>query len=37
MDFCKKFNDATKELEQGMLIPVAISVYPDKSFDFILK
>jgi len=37
MDFCKKFNDATKELEQGMVIPVAISVYPDKSFDFILK
>ena len=37
MDFCKKFNDMTKEMEQGMVIPVAISVYPDKSFDLELK
>lgn len=37
MDFCKKFNDATKELEKGMVTPVVISVHPDKSFDFILK
>ncbi len=37
MDFCKKFNDATKELEKGLLIPVHIYVYHDKSFDFILK
>jgi len=37
MDFCKKFNDATNELEKGMTIPVAITVYVDKSFDFILK
>lgn len=37
MDFCKKFNDATKDEEKGLLIPVQISVYPDKSFDFVLK
>ncbi len=37
MDFCKKFNEATSELEKGMTIPVAINVYVDKSFDFVLK
>lgn len=37
MDFCKKFNDATKDLEKGLTTPVVISVYHDKSFDFILK
>lgn len=37
MDFCKKFNEATKNMEKGMTIPVAITVYVDKSFDFILK
>ena len=37
MDFCKAFNDATKEMEKGMKIPVNIFVYIDKSFDFILK
>ncbi len=35
MDFCKAFNDKTKEL-QGP-IPVVIDVYKDKSFDFITK
>lgn len=37
MDFCKKFNEATKEEESGVIIPVVISVYMDRSFDFILK
>ncbi len=37
MDFCKKFNEATKEMEKGLIIPVQISVYIDKSFDFVLK
>ncbi len=37
MDFCKKFNDATAEMEKGLIVPVAISVYKDKSFDFELK
>jgi len=37
MDFCNKFNEATKNEEQGLLIPVVLTVYIDKSFDFILK
>lgn len=37
MDFCKAFNDKTKDMEAGMKIPVIISVYKDKSFDFIVK
>jgi large subunit ribosomal protein L11 len=35
-DFCLKFNDATKE-KGGDVIPVEITVYEDRSFDFILK
>ena len=37
MDFCKKFNEATKSETPGVVIPVVISVYIDRSFDFILK
>jgi len=37
MDFCKKFNEATKNETPGVIIPVTISVYMDRSFDFILK
>ena len=37
MDFCKKFNEATKNETPGIIIPVVISVYLDRSFDFILK
>ena len=36
MAFCKEFNARTKE-QAGMIIPVVISVYQDKSFTFILK
>jgi len=36
MDFCKKFNDATKNKE-GLIIPVVLTVYEDRSFTFILK
>ncbi len=36
-EFCKRFNDATKNEEKGLIIPVQITVYADKSFDFILK
>jgi large subunit ribosomal protein L11 len=36
MMFCKAFNDQTKQ-KQGLILPVVISVYEDKSFDFILK
>ncbi|MBP7088253.1 MAG: 50S ribosomal protein L11 [Candidatus Omnitrophica bacterium] len=36
MQFCKSFNEATKNRE-GIILPVIISVYEDKSFDFIVK
>ena len=36
-DFCKKFNDRTKEIEKGLALPVVINVYKDRSFDFIKK
>ena len=36
MEFCKRFNAATQE-NQGKVLPVVISVYKDKSFDFIIK
>lgn len=37
MEFCKSFNAATQGMEQGMPIPVVITVYQDKSFTFIRK
>jgi large subunit ribosomal protein L11 len=37
MEFCKAFNAATQHLEQGIPIPVVISVYNDRSFTFITK
>jgi len=37
MDFCKAFNEKTKGLEKGAPIPVVISIYKDKSFDFVTK
>ena len=37
MDFCKAFIDKTKKLEKGAPIPVVITAYKDKSFDFITK
>ena len=36
MAFCKEFNAATKE-QAGLVIPVIITVYQDKSFTFITK
>ena len=35
-EFCTKYNDATKD-KMGDIIPVVISVYDDRSFDFVLK
>lgn len=35
-EFCKQFNDKTKD-KMGDLIPVEITVYEDRSYDFILK
>ena len=37
MEFCKAFNAETQSLEQGMPVPVVITVYADKSFTFIKK
>ena len=36
MEFCKQFNARTQD-KMGKLLPVIISVYADKSFDFIVK
>ena len=36
MDFCKQFNARTQE-QAGKVLPVIITVYSDKSFDFIIK
>lgn len=35
--FVQQFNDRTKSMEPGLIIPVLITVYADKSFTFILK
>ncbi len=38
MDFCKQFNAKTSEPQQeGLIIPVVITVYSDRSFTFIMK
>ena len=36
-DFCKSFNAKTEKLEKGIKVPVVITVYNDKSFDFVVK
>lgn len=36
MEFCKRFNAKTQE-SQGKVVPVVITVFKDKSFDFIIK
>ena len=37
MEFCKAFNSATQSMEQGMPVPVVITVHTDRSFSFITK
>jgi len=37
MEFCKAFNAHTQGVEQGLPIPVVITVYADRSFSFITK
>jgi large subunit ribosomal protein L11 len=36
MEFCKQFNARTQE-KQGKVLPVLITIYGDKSFDFVIK
>jgi large subunit ribosomal protein L11 len=36
MDFCKQFNARTQE-KQGQILPVLLTIYTDKSFDFVVK
>jgi len=36
MDFCKQFNARTQD-KQGQVLPVLLSIYNDKSFDFVIK
>ena len=36
MEFCKQFNARTQE-KQGKILPVLITIYADKSFDFVIK
>ena len=36
-EFCKAFNSKTEKLEKGMKVPVIISVFNDKSFEFVIK
>ncbi len=37
MEFCKQFNAKTQKVEPGLVIPVIITVYVDRSFTFIMK
>jgi len=37
MEFCKAFNAQTQGLEPGLVLPVVITAYADKSFTFVLK
>ena len=37
VDFCNAFNARTSDIEKGLPVPVVITVYEDKSFNFIIK
>ncbi|MDD5167010.1 MAG: 50S ribosomal protein L11 [Candidatus Omnitrophica bacterium] len=37
MQFCKQFNDQTKGRGDGLILPVVISVFEDRTFNFIIK
>ena len=37
MDFCKQFNSKTSKEPDGMIIPVLVTIYSDRSFTFITK
>jgi len=37
MEFVKAFNDKTRNMEEGTIVPVVIKVYSDRKFDFVIK
>jgi len=37
MDFVRQFNEKTNKMEEGMVVPVIITVFKDKTFNFLLK
>ena len=37
MDFVRQFNERTAKMEEGTIVPVVISVFKDKSFNFVIK
>ncbi len=37
MEFCKAFNAQTQKMEAGMVMPVVVTVYSDRSFTFVIK
>ncbi|MCR4397283.1 MAG: 50S ribosomal protein L11 [Candidatus Saccharicenans sp.] len=37
MDFVRQFNDRTKNLEEETIVPVVVTVYKDRSFNFVIK
>ncbi len=37
MDFVRQFNDKTSKMEEGTVVPVIITVFKDRSFNFIMK
>ncbi len=37
MDFVRQFNDKTSKMEEGTVVPVIITVFKDRSFNFIIK
>jgi len=37
MEFCNQFNAKSKSVESGMIVPVVITIFEDRSFTFILK
>ncbi|HEK84853.1 MAG TPA: 50S ribosomal protein L11 [Candidatus Aminicenantes bacterium] len=37
MDFVRQFNDRTKNMEDGTIVPVLVTVFKDRSFTFVIK
>ncbi|MDR0915304.1 MAG: 50S ribosomal protein L11 [Endomicrobium sp.] len=37
MNFCKQFNEKTKNLEHGIIVPTVITIFEDRTFSFITK